>query len=140
MKAWTFTILRNVFLSEKRRGWRTQPLDPVVAESTLVANDDPEAAENLLDVRNAMQLLPVEQREALILAGSAGLTYEETAEIVGCAVGTVKSRVSRGREALAAILAGKGRGQRLKSSETASTIFESMLTEATVLRTRPTQG
>ena len=77
LKAWTFTILRNLFLSDARRSWRTQPLDPVVAENTLVANDDPFPSEELLDVRNAMQLLPDDQREALILVGPAGLSYEE---------------------------------------------------------------
>ena len=97
MKAWAFTILRNQFISGRRRAWRTQPLDTTVAENTLVANDDPSAGEDLLDVRNAMQLLPHDQKEALILAGPAGLTYEETARICGCAIGTIKSRVSRAR-------------------------------------------
>ncbi len=83
MKAWAFTILRNQFLSGKRREWRSQPLDQTVAENTLVANDDRSCAEELLDVRNAMQMLPLDQREALILVAAAGLTYDETARIVG---------------------------------------------------------
>ncbi|MEM6898194.1 MAG: sigma-70 family RNA polymerase sigma factor [Pseudomonadota bacterium] len=104
MKAWSFTILRNLFYSEKRRSWRRQPLDPEVAEATLVARDDPSDSMELLALRNALKTLPEDQREALILAGAGGLAYEEVAEICGCAVGTVKSRVSRARAALFEIL------------------------------------
>jgi RNA polymerase sigma factor (sigma-70 family) len=106
LKAWLFTILRNQFLSEKRRSWRRQPLDPEVAEKTLVAIDNPDSAESLIDLRSAMQMLPVEQREALVLVAAAGLSYDETAGICGCAVGTIKSRVARGRVALEALLSG----------------------------------
>jgi len=106
--------MRNAFFSDQRRSWRIAPLDPTVAENTMVANDDPTWSEELLDVRNAMQLLPVEQREALILVGPAGLSYEETANICGCAIGTVKSRVSRARANLLAILEKKSAGQRLQ--------------------------
>jgi RNA polymerase sigma-70 factor (ECF subfamily) len=133
MKAWAFTILRNVFLSERRRAWRSTPLDPGIAEATLVANDDPIAAEHLLDVRNAMQLLPVDQREVLILAGPAGLTYEETARICGCAIGTVKSRISRGRQALASILSGQQAGRRMKTDVSAGKVFESLMRDADAL-------
>jgi RNA polymerase sigma-70 factor (ECF subfamily) len=136
MKAWAFTILRNVFLSERRRAWRSTPLDPGIAEATLVANDDPGAAEHLLDVRNAMQLLPFEQREVLILAGPAGLTYEETAQICGCAIGTVKSRISRGRQALAGILSAREGGKRMKSDISASQVFESLIEDASTIRRR----
>ena len=100
LKAWSFTILRNLFYSEKRRSWRSQPLDPEVAEATLVANDNPDAALELLALRNALTKLPDDQREALILVGAGGLTYDEVAEICGCAIGTIKSRVSRARKTL----------------------------------------
>jgi RNA polymerase sigma-70 factor (ECF subfamily) len=136
LKAWTFTILRNLFLSDGRRNWRTQPLDPVVAENVLVANDDPYASEELLDVRNAMQLLPDDQREALILAGPAGLTYEEVAGICGCAIGTVKSRVSRARAALAVILKERGAGPRARTAVSAAQVFEEIMQEAANLQRR----
>jgi RNA polymerase sigma-70 factor (ECF subfamily) len=97
-------ILRNQFYSDKRRAWRSQPLDQEAAERTLEACDDPEATLALDDVRLAMGLLPDEQREALIMIGAGGLSYEEVSEIVGCAVGTIKSRVSRARNRLAEIL------------------------------------
>ena len=104
MKAWTFMILRNQFYSEKRRSWRQTQLDQDAAERTLVAADDPEAPVALDEMRLAMRMLPSEQREALILVGAGGFAYEEAAEICGCAVGTVKSRVSRARRALLNIL------------------------------------
>jgi len=105
MKAWTFRILRNQFLSNRRRAWRTEPLDPEVAERTLVAADDPSAALDVSDVRRGMMRLSVEQREALILVGAAGLSYEEAASICQAAIGTIKSRVSRARVELQIILA-----------------------------------
>jgi RNA polymerase sigma-70 factor (ECF subfamily) len=105
MKAWTFMILRNQFYSEKRRSWRQSQLDQDAAERTLVAVDDPESPVALDEMRLAMKMLPSEQREALILVGAGGFAYEEAADICGCAVGTVKSRVSRARRALQGILA-----------------------------------
>jgi RNA polymerase sigma-70 factor (ECF subfamily) len=93
-------ILRNQFYSEKRRSWRQSQLDQEAAERTLVAVDDPEAPVALDELRQALKTLPEEQREALILVGAGGFAYEEAAEICGCAVGTVKSRVSRARRAL----------------------------------------
>ena len=104
MKAWTFMILRNQFYSEKRRSWRQSQLDQEAAERTLVAVDDPEAPVALDELRQGLAMLPPEQREALILVGAGGFAYEEAAEICGCAVGTVKSRVSRARKALLATL------------------------------------
>ena len=104
MKAWTFMILRNQFYSEKRRSWRQSQLDQEAAERTLVAADDPAAPIALDELRQALSSLPDEQREALILVGAGGFAYEEAADICNCAVGTVKSRVSRARRALQGIL------------------------------------
>jgi len=104
MKAWTFMILRNQFYSEKRRSWRQTQLDQEAAERTLMAVDDPSAPIALDELRMALRTLPDEQREALVLVGAGGFAYEEAAEICGCAVGTVKSRVSRARRALQASL------------------------------------
>jgi RNA polymerase sigma-70 factor (ECF subfamily) len=105
MKAWTFMILRNQFYSEKRRSWRMSQLDQEAAERTLMAVDNPEAPVALDELRQGLAMLPPEQREALILVGAGGFAYEEAADICGCAVGTVKSRVSRARRALQAVLA-----------------------------------
>jgi RNA polymerase sigma-70 factor (ECF subfamily) len=104
MKAWLFMILRNGFYSEKRRTWRSTALDPEIAASTLVAVENPASAVELDEVRRAVAMLPEEQREPLILIGAAGLSYEEVSEIMGVAIGTIKSRVSRARDRVEAIL------------------------------------
>lgn len=104
MKAWTFTILRNQFYSIKRRSWRATSLEPEVAEQTIVANTDPEQSVHLNELRRGLSMLKDDQREALILVGASGLSYEEAAEICGCAVGTIKSRVSRARKSLETIM------------------------------------
>ena len=104
MKSWAFVILRNCFLSQMRRRKFTAEYDELAAERLLVAPDDQDDSLHLADVQRALMLLPVDQREALVLIGAGQLSYEEGAEICGCAVGTMKSRVSRGRAALQAIL------------------------------------
>ncbi len=105
MKAWTFMILRNLFYSDKRRAWRSTPLDPEVAERTLTTVDNPSSVLELDELRRALAMLPDDQREALILIGAAGLSYEEASAIAGVAIGTIKSRVSRARDRLALIYA-----------------------------------
>ncbi len=127
MKAWTFMILRNQFYSEKRRSWRSTQLDQEAAERTLVAADDPEAPIALDEMRLALGMLPSEQREALILVGAGGFAYEEAADICGCAVGTVKSRVSRARRALHGILEG---GQYDRDGAPADEAMRSILAHA----------
>ncbi|MDE2355148.1 MAG: sigma-70 family RNA polymerase sigma factor [Alphaproteobacteria bacterium] len=127
MKAWTFMILRNVFYSEKRRSWRQTALDPETAERTLVAVDDPSSPVALDELRQALAALPAEQREALILVGAGGFAYEEAAEICACAVGTVKSRVSRARRALQDILA---RGAYERDRAPASAAMDAILAQA----------
>ena len=128
-KGWIFTILRNEQYSRGRRSWRSQPLDPEVAENTLVANDDPIAREDLLDVRNAMQELSFEHRQALALVSAAGLSYIEAAEICACAIGTVKSRVSRARSELANILERRQLTQRVRTEVSSSQAFDAIMAE-----------
>ena len=132
MKAWTFMILRNQFYSERRRSWRQSQLDQDAAERTLVAVDDPEAPIALDELRQGLAMLPAEQREALILVGAGGFAYEEAAEICDCAVGTVKSRVSRARRALHAILEG---GAYDRDGEPAGDAMRSILADAERLST-----
>lgn len=132
IKAWTFTIMRNAFYSEARRAWRRQPLDPEVAEATLVATDDPEAAMELVAVDNALRALPEDQREALILVTAGGLPYEEAAQICGVAVGTIKSRVSRARVALLDIIERQEAAMRCNREHQrgAATIMNDLVDEA----------
>lgn len=108
MKAWTFMILRNHFYSEKRRAWRQAAWDEEKAERSLTAPASQDTVLDLEDLRRAMNKLPEEQREALILVGAGGFAYEEAAEICDCAVGTIKSRVNRARRALEALMAESG--------------------------------
>jgi RNA polymerase sigma-70 factor (ECF subfamily) len=91
LKAWTFTILRNQFYSIKRRSWRATSLDQQVAEQTIVAKADQEKVVELNELRRGLDSLKDDQREALILVGASGLSYDEAAEICGCAVALAKS-------------------------------------------------
>jgi len=127
MKAWTFMILRNQFYSEKRRSWRQSQLDQEAAERTLVAVDNPEAPVALDELRQGLAMLPPEQREALILVGAGGFAYEEAAAICNCAVGTVKSRVSRARRALQAVLES---GNYQRDGSAAGDAMDSILADA----------
>lgn len=100
MRAWTFRILRNHFYSERRRAWRKQEQGGEIHENAAITGEQQSWALQLDDVRRALLDLPEDQREALVLVGAGGLSYEEAASVCGCAVGTVKSRVSRARAAL----------------------------------------
>ena len=104
MRAWLFTILRNTFYSEFRKFRReVEDVDGKFAAQV----PDRAAQDGVMDMRDferAFATLPADQREALTLVGASGLTYEEAAEICGCAVGTVKSRVNRARARLSTLL------------------------------------
>src|SRR6202012_4715442 len=101
-----FTILRNQFYSDRRRAWRQAPWDQDAAERIPGSTGEQSWAAELSDTARALKSLSDEQREALILVGAGGFSYEDAAEICNCAVGTVKSRVARARRALIAILDG----------------------------------
>jgi RNA polymerase sigma-70 factor (ECF subfamily) len=105
-RAWTFTILRNHYFSLQRRKRFVGEWDDLVAERLLCAPANQDNVVELRDMLRALQQLPPDQREALILVGARGISYEEAAKIIGVAIGTVKSRVSRGRAALEALLEG----------------------------------
>lgn len=106
MRAWTFIILRNLFLSQMRRARFKGEWDDVTAAKILAAPASQDRHIELGDMQRALMHLPQPQREALILVGAGGFAYEEAADICGCAVGTIKSRVARGRVALEALLTG----------------------------------
>lgn len=106
MRAWTFVILRNVYLSELRRNRFRGEYDETQAERILTAPAGQEGPLHLSDLHRALLTLPPERREALLLVGAGGFSYEEAAEICGCAVGTIKSRVGRARATLAAMIEG----------------------------------
>ena len=105
MAAWLFTILRHIFYSDYRKRRREVP-DPDGQWAAKLATAPAQMAHmDFLDLRAALQTLPPDQREALILVGASGLSYEEAAQICNCAVGTMKSRVNRARARLSEIMA-----------------------------------
>lgn len=105
MRAWTFVILRNAYLTDMRRNRFRGEYDEGVAERILTAPAGQEEPIHLSDLHRALLTLPAARREALLLVGAGGFSYEEAAAICGCAVGTIKSRVGRARAALTDMLA-----------------------------------
>lgn len=104
IKAWLFTILRNEFYSQMRkRGREVQDSDGTFTER-LSVHPPQYGSMDMQDFKKALAQLPDDQREAVILIGASGFSYEEAAEICACAVGTMKSRVSRARTRLQDIL------------------------------------
>ncbi len=104
MSAWLFTILRNHFRSEYRKRRReVEDSDGHYADS-LKSQPEQHGQVEFTEFRKALAQLPSDQREALILVGASGFSYEEAANICGCAVGTIKSRVNRARTRLAELL------------------------------------
>jgi RNA polymerase sigma-70 factor (ECF subfamily) len=104
LRAWLFTIVRNTFYSDLRR--RKRETDHAERTSTDQTTGDRGADPIIavMDFEKAFSLLPDEQREALVLVGASGMSYEEAAETCGVAVGTIKSRINRGRKRLAELL------------------------------------
>lgn len=104
LRAWLFTILRNHFYSTMRKGKREVEDTDGIAASKLIQVPNQEARMAFEEFREAFQKLPADQREALMLVGVNGFSYEEAAETCNCAIGTIKSRVNRGRVKLAEVM------------------------------------
>jgi RNA polymerase sigma-70 factor (ECF subfamily) len=105
MSAWLFTILRNLFRSEYRKRRREVEDGDGRFSATLKTQPDQPGHMEFEEFRAALAKLPPDQREALVLVGASGFSYEEAAQICGSAVGTIKSRVNRARVRLAELLA-----------------------------------
>src|SRR6476620_5555022 len=104
MSAWLFTILHNLFRSEYRKRRReVEDAEGRYAE-TLKSHPEQTGRVEFEEFRAALAKLPADQREALILVGASGFSYDDAAAICGCAVGTIKSRVNRARTRLAELL------------------------------------
>ena len=113
LRAWLFTILRNTFYTAMVRRRREISDEDDRHANTLVTAPDQEWRLTLRALQAALDQLPLEHREALILVGAAGLSYKEAAEICGCPLGTIKSRVNRARERLLTLMGGDaGSGDR----------------------------
>lgn len=104
MRAWLFTILRNTYYSHRRKRAReVQDVDRIYTD-TLVTKPEHDGTLQLRDFYRALALLPVAQRETLMLLGAMGYSHEEAAAICGVAPGTIKSRANRARRRLAALM------------------------------------
>src|SRR6478609_1936232 len=104
IKAWLFTILRNEYFSQLRKRKReVEDADGDYAAGVMTPGGQ-ESQLDMADLRLALQQLPDDQREAVVLVGASGFSYQEVAEICRVPVGTVKSRVNRARTKLALML------------------------------------
>ena len=104
LRAWLFTILRNTYYTAVGRRRREVADEDGKHAATLSSAPTQDWSVAVRSMRAGLQRLPYEHREALILVGAAGMTYEEAAEICGCAIGTIKSRVNRARARLLRIM------------------------------------
>ena len=120
MSAWLFTILRNQFRSEYRK--RRHEVEDVEGRHAagLQTLPDQMSRVEVNELRQALAKLPYDQREALVLVGASGFSYEEAANICGCAIGTIKSRVNRARTQLAYLLSMPGGASSDKAEATAA--------------------
>lgn len=104
MRAWLFTILRNTFYSSRRKAKReVADIDGVLTDN-LAEKPAHDGHMQMNDFRKALDQLSDEQREALLLVGASGFSYEEAANMCGVAVGTMKSRTNRARVRLAELM------------------------------------
>jgi RNA polymerase sigma-70 factor, ECF subfamily len=108
MSAWLITILRNLYLSEYRKRRREVEDATGSYAERLRSLPDQEGHVEMSEFQAALSKLPRDQREALILIGALGFSHEEVANICGCAIGTIKSRVNRARTRLAELLSIEG--------------------------------
>jgi RNA polymerase sigma-70 factor (ECF subfamily) len=101
IRAWLFTIMHNQNVNAVRRALREQgTVDIDGMSSSLVATTDPTASRQLWELECALARLREEQREVVLLVGLEGMSYETAAKVLGVPIGTVRSRLSRAREAL----------------------------------------
>jgi RNA polymerase sigma-70 factor (ECF subfamily) len=120
LRAWLFTILRNTYYSHHRKARREVSDPDGVFAANLAQKPDHDGRLQMRDFNTAFALLSDEQREALVLVGAEGFSYEEAAETCGVAVGTVKSRVNRARARLAELM-GLGDEENLELTDSVTT-------------------
>jgi len=101
LRAWLFTIMHNQNVNNVRRDLReSEAVDMEQIPAALSATTDPAASRKMFELERALDLLPLEQRQIILLVGLEGMSYEDTAAILSLPIGTVRSRLSRGRDAL----------------------------------------
>jgi RNA polymerase sigma-70 factor (ECF subfamily) len=107
LKAWLTIILRNGFYNDLRRKGRRPEVSIEVVGDTTSTPGEQESALQVRDFQRCFAQLTANQREALLLVGASGFSYQDAAQIARCAVGTMKSRVSRARAELERLMAGE---------------------------------
>jgi RNA polymerase sigma-70 factor (ECF subfamily) len=120
LRAWLFTIMHNQHVNIVRRDSRESAgIDIEHVSATLSATTDPSASRQMLELERALAQLPSERREVILLVGLEGMSYEESAEILGVPIGTVRSRLSRGRDTLRKLLGMEDRGSQAATPQAA---------------------
>lgn len=133
LKAWAFKILRNCYYNHCRRVWRRPPLDDEAAVAIEAPPDEQMWAVHLADTIEALDVLPLAQRKALILVALGGASYSDVASLCNCPVGTVKSRVTRARKYVLSALQTAGKPYRRKRIP-ANTAVDVIVQELTALQ------
>jgi RNA polymerase sigma-70 factor (ECF subfamily) len=100
IRAWLFAIMHNQYVTAVRRAIREVSTVNVEDCSNLIATTDPTASRQLHELDCALAQIPEEQRQVILLVGLEGMSYEEAGAVLNVAVGTIRSRLSRGRAAL----------------------------------------
>lgn len=136
IKAWTFVILRNTFLSQMRRNKFVGEYDESAVERTMSTRASQEDSGEMADLQRGLMELPQDQREALILVGAGGMSYEEAASICDCALGTMKSRVSRARAALEEIMDSGQFSQKRADAPPASQAVDAIMDSVEIITAR----
>jgi RNA polymerase sigma-70 factor (ECF subfamily) len=114
IRAWLFTIMHHQFVNTVRREAReTATVDIADISPKLAATTDPTARRQLVELDRALARLPAEHREVILLVGLEGIDYESVARILDVPIGTVRSRLSRGRERLRALMGRDRRPQQV---------------------------
>ena len=110
LRAWLFTIMHNQNVNNVRLAVReSRMVDMEQLSPTLAATTDPTASRQMFELERALAQLPLEQRQVILLVGLEGMSYEDAAGILSVPVGTVRSRLSRGRDILRKLLDMEGR-------------------------------
>ena len=105
LRAWLFTIMHNQNVNTVRHGVRdAAAVDVETVSATLIAPTDPSASRQLRELERALSRLPLGQRQVILLVGLEGMSYDDAAEILGIPIGTIRSRLSRGRQTLRELL------------------------------------
>jgi len=114
LRAWLFTIMHNLYVNQLKANSRKQGQPPEQATLDLSVRPTQEDRLELRDLNKALRRLSNEQREVLLLVGLEQMSYEEVAKVLGIPIGTVMSRLSRGRDQLRAMMEGSSAAPQLK--------------------------